>query len=278
MTRFFMAFAVALLFVSCGKKYDIEYISDRATEVRKVYKPMRAELDSLTLFISQNAEIQKDLAVQLDTVASDSLDITNMVGRFLEGHIPFEDKDVQFPDFIFVNNAFNFSISRPDSPDYNVCEFAGNTQYDMFSLSQPYIWQMHRGIEVMADSLDKYGMDRVAKQLSEEKQLFTKAKYVATLTDMLVILPKLITDESFEEGMLVSILRVYDRKTAKKIGQCVITSLNSESVSILTVSGKEMKEQMLTKDLTDNCLKEVAMFLNLYSPKDKDKETDNKDE
>lgn len=108
------------------------------------------------------------------------------------------------------------------------------------------------------------------ESVAKEPAIIKKVKYLVSVCDLLLVKPKVIDDKTFEGGILMFEIKVYNANTGAKEGQAVIMAKNSDMAQSFFSStmGELATNDALYDDLLKNKDKEVLVFLGI---KDLDK-------
>jgi hypothetical protein len=263
MTRFFMAFAVLFLLYSC-KTEVAKNIADRGSLINEEYKAVKLNITNLEKVIMANAELQEDLKIKPDTVTDGNIDLEVLLAKATPGETPFTGK-ANYLNFIYLNNLGNidnYAFMKPDGATHNF-ELQVKDTISGAPHMDVYLWQSHIN-KVAKDSVTEWGAKELKAQLDVEKMLFSGIKYIVATNDIMYLPPKMLGRDTFESGMLVTKVKVYNAQNGNKIAQTVITSVNSNEIKTMLngVSG-EINLQTVVLNLRSETKKQIEEFLGI---------------
>lgn len=279
MNKIFYLVAVLLL-ASCAKQKNEqdEMVGVRSEIIKGYYsKPV---IDSLVGKINAISELTNDIkTIKLKTIAADSIPVEDIVARAGMETIPFTNGFVQ-EEFLLVNNNEN-AVKLLDNVmnDYGYNLQSIDTTYAPKPFNDIEVWRYHSGeysYPHEPDSIEDFYAKMLKEDLVKEQAGLKKLKYFVSVNDIMLLKPHAVDDKSFEGGLIMFEIKVYDIATGKKIAQSVIMSKNSDKATSMMDSqlGKSMQDDLLYEDLLKNRVSDVLNFL--QNKKEADKETEPK--
>jgi hypothetical protein len=265
--------SILILFFSCKNQDETAIIGYHKNVMDSICKKNKPKIDNLCGEIVAIPEIKSDLDKEL-TLADDDTqtlksDVTEkakkMYGKeeIVNPKIVFtEDNTIFITKYSNIISNFGHQLNTNlDSKNYkfNVKLFNDNRP-DYSDL--PRVWDCYQEkglIENLKGSLTK----STKKELMEKSYHFlntiSKAKYYAFVDDKFCFIPQLINSETFDSGLLVTSVKIFDAKTKQKIAQKLFYILNNEIVQ--TFSKDQEGNKMLIKfDLVHNRNEEILNF------------------
>lgn len=256
-----------VLIASCGRQDNDVFKNVELPGAVIAHSYNKATIDSVIAKIDALPELVEDLkTAKLTTVTNDSIVLDGIVERAGDGRIPFE-KGFDPESFIFVVSNQNASRTWENNKNEYGYSLVWLDSTDLHPPSQEgfRLWSYHTGgyqHPNRYDSIDRQRVEKLEKELKREKAVLKKAKYLVSLCDITLIKPKLVDKETFEGGIIISEVKVYDIKTNQKIGSTVIVETNSDTVkNFVSAVGTEMKEEVLYGNLLARRNGEIIRFL-----------------
>jgi len=242
----------------------------RGDIVAAVYS--KPTMDSLMAKINAIPELTEDLkTAKLNRVTEDSLTLDGVAERLGNSIIPFT-KGFEQGSFMLINsneNAAKLHESVMNEYGYNLMSI--DTTYPPRPFNHIELWRYHSGEynnPQSYDSITKFFADDLRESLKEEPALVRNVKYLVSVCDLLLVKPKAVDDKTFEGGILMFEIKVYNATSGAKEGQAVIMAKNSDTATSFMDSnlGKTMQDDFLYEDLLKNKDLEILGFLKNKEP------------
>ncbi|MFP9099517.1 hypothetical protein ACLI09_10710 [Flavobacterium sp. RHBU_24] len=256
-----------LLLVSCVKQKNEseQNVGLRGDIIAGYYsKPF---MDSLISKINAIPELTGDIkTIKLKTIAADSIPTEEIVARAGMETIPFAKGFVQ-EEFMLVNNNENaVKLHEGVINDYGYNLQRIDTAYPPKPFNEIETWRYHSGAYSyphQPDSIDAFYANLLKEDLEKEQVAVKKVKYFVSVCDIMLLKPHAVDDKTFEGGLLMFEIKVYDAATGKKEAQSVIMSKNSDKATSMMDSklGESMQDELLYEDLLKNRVNDILNFL-----------------
>ncbi len=280
----FLVLAVAL--VSCGGHEKIKYVDTSVRILDSIGKKNGPKLDSIAQQILLIPEISRILNEKLtvkDSVANVEEEGFRIVVKYLEptDSLGFKGK-INHDNTILVTKYSNLSEynGRPnDSVQKNKQPFdlALFKKGDYFMPGPAKVWHYYNDPDfikrMVTDSLQAGEKKEMLEDNSDYLAKAGKAKYAVLIADVYNLKPKLVDKKTFESGMLLTIIKIYDLVTKEKIGQKILLTANGDEITTLPdMSGDgQFSLMQISADLAKRRTKAVYDFLDQISKAPKKK-------
>jgi hypothetical protein len=256
-----------LTLASCQKQKNDEdkNVDLRGNIIAGYYS--KPAMDSLISKISAIRELTDDIkTIKLKTIASDSIPVEDIVARAGMETIPFTKGFVQ-EEFMLINNNENaVKLHESVMNDYGYNLQRIDTAYPPKPFNEIETWRYHSGAYSYPhepDSIDAFYAKLLKEDLEKEQASLKKVKYFVSVCDIMLLKPHAVDDKTFEGGLLMFEIKVYDAATGKKEAQSVIMSKNSDKATSMMDSklGESMQDDLLYEDLLSNRVNDILNFL-----------------
>jgi hypothetical protein len=221
----------------------------------------KAAMDSLVAKINAIPEMAEDIkTARLDTLIGDIKVLSKVAALSGRERIPFTER-FRGDEFLIITSDKNAAKWQQGTNSYGF----NVKQIKDYEFSDMEFWKYHTGGYSPENSFDSIRKDEVQELkvvLRAEQEGFENVKYLVTVCDVILKMPRMADTQNFEDGRLVSYVKVYHRISGAKMAQGIVVGTNNENIPIFSEGVRiEEYEQLLFENILERRDDAVMDFL-----------------
>jgi hypothetical protein len=272
--KHFLLLLLLCLFVSC-KDDETTIIGFQKTVMDSIYKKNKPKVEALCNDILSIKEIKEDLNTAL--IISNDNEVKLIEDAIKRAEKIFDENEINTNKTIFkednivlidkysniVSHLFNPLNSDLSTKNYKFNIRLFNDERSYFS-GLPRIWYCYQEKEYLKnlnESLTLTSKKELLEICNKFLNTISNAKYYALVNDKFYFSPQTVNKDIFESGLLITSVKIFDRKTKQKIAQKLFYIKNNDTIQTFNTSNKTDIDSLLIKEnLFINKNKEITDF------------------